>query len=109
MRSLLFFLVLCVSGSVYSFTGNDLHNKLRDNDSFAMSYVTGVARQLFTFGDSVTCVTIPKGVTAEQVVDIVRKYLQDNPDARHMSAEFPITLALFEAFGGTPKSATGMC
>ena len=98
-----------MSGSVYSFTGNALHNKLMDNDSFAMGYVTGVVRMLVTFGEADSCIRVPEGVNVQQMVDIVSKYLRDNPEVRHMSAELTITLALLTTFGGTPKPATGMC
>lgn len=40
----------------------------------------------------------PSGVTAGQIVDIVTKYLRDNPQERHMPAPMLVRIALFEAF-----------
>lgn len=109
MKSVIFALVLSVSGLAHGFTGNDLYDELRDNDTFAMGYVTGVTRMLITFGEATSCITAPDGVSAEQVVDIVRNYLRDNPDVRHIAAELTVTLALMTTFGTSPKSAEGMC
>lgn len=109
MKSVVFGLILFMSGLAHSFTGNDLYNELRDNDPFAMGYVTGVTKMLVTFGEATSCITAPDGVNAEQVVDIVRNYLRDNPDVRHISAELTVSLALMTTFGASPKPAEGMC
>lgn len=41
---------------------------------------------------------IPDGVTARQVMSIVKKYLKENPEVHHFKAQYLIGLALMKAF-----------
>ena len=57
--------------------------------SIALGYVMGVS-------DAYTNVTIcpPSNVTAGQTQDVVKRYLESNPDKRHYSADSIIRISL---------------
>lgn len=78
-------------------TGNDLLQRMASDSpglrSMALGYVGGVNDSLD--GD-VFCA--PEGATLGQAVDIVRKWLTDNPQHRHMSAAVLVAVILQRAW-----------
>ena len=95
-----FRLVLCIAISLATAVaaagyrnGNDLYRHLTAgqntfSEGVAYGYIIGVAdatkdarRDAFGF-----CWSIPNGVQPEQLADIVRRYLEQNPDKRQYSA-----------------------
>jgi hypothetical protein len=78
-------ILLCVPcmASAEFMSGNNLHNKM-----------TG---DLFDVYVSVTFCS-PENVTAGQVSDMVKRYLDNNPSTRHKTAESLINLALKQAW-----------
>lgn len=94
MKTLLVSLCLALAHSV-SYAefkdGNKLLGELKDTSSFynqgvAMGYITGVA-------DSLVGVMFcpPPNVTAGQLNDMVKNYLENVPAERHMSADLVVT------------------
>lgn len=66
-------------------SGNELLNNLKggvDERMFAIGYIAGVS----DFLDGLT-VCSPNGVTLGQMRDLIRDYLEKNPDKRHYSAD----------------------
>jgi hypothetical protein len=66
-------------------TGNTLFKDMNGDvvdKSIALGYVMGVS-------DAYTNVTVclPANVTAGQVQDVVKRYLENNPDKRHYTAD----------------------
>ncbi len=61
----------------------------------AAGYVIGVTDEL---RNSSALICIRKDVTQGQVIDIVFKYLNDNPQARDFTAESDVGVALMKAF-----------
>lgn len=78
-------------------TGNDLLQRITSDNpgmkSIALGYVGGVTDSL---GGDVFCA--PDGVTLAQAVDMVRKWLTDNPEHRHMSAAVLVAVILQRAW-----------
>ena len=90
--------------------GNQLHNQMQKEfgsvDWFnAIGYVTGVADTLT--GITVCGPTTGAGVPAQQVYDIVKQYLQENPVVRHLSGDRLVGRALERVFP-CPKKGTGV-
>ena len=78
-------------------TGNDLLQRIGSDNpglrNIALGYVGGVTDAL---GGDVFCA--PEGVTLAQAVDMVRKWLTDNPEHRHMSAAVLVAVILQRAW-----------
>lgn len=86
MKKWIAVLALC-SGTAQAefYSGNDLLQKMDgefSDRSLALGFVAGVA-------DVWTNISVcpPKNVTLGQAHDIVRRYLVDNPQSRHFTAE----------------------
>lgn len=82
-------------------TGNTLLSKLRNNKSdvgvvdrmFATGYIIGVAD---TFVNVTFC---PQdGMTVGQIVDVVRNFLEENPEVRHRPADLITEIILRHKF-----------
>lgn len=105
MRQLLAVLfLLSVSSQVQAqfFTGNDLHTHCTRPgyfaDGFCFGYVTSAYDSMML--DRFTC---PKsrGVSAQQLVDVVKQFLQKNPAVRNQAASGLVRVAIGEAFDCT--------
>jgi Ssp1 endopeptidase immunity protein Rap1a len=89
-------------------TGNALLQTLQDGkndfiEGMAWGYIFAVAHtqtnllpMLVPSGTSNSCP--PGGVTNKQIIDIVRRYLEDNPETRHEAAYVLISRALVKSF-----------
>lgn len=99
-------LTFCNSANAIT-SGNDLHQWLIETKKAStnsiqnlfdagrgLAYVVGIAESLQ--GDSLIC--LPSSVTSRQIVDIVYKFLDELPKARHLSASPMVKVALQEAF-----------
>ena len=78
--------ILAETGQFY--TGQELFQRGRES-AFGLGYVAAVIdSNLVTrsFGDRMICV--PKGVTLGQTIDVVFKYLDANPERRHLNAAY---------------------
>jgi hypothetical protein len=108
MKKLLIALMLLGCGTVQAefFTGNKLYEVCMKG-----GYVPGDgAKSTVDFGDCIGYISgaadagwksewCPvQGVTRGQVMDIVIKYLRDNPDRRHISADVLVLHALGAAY-----------
>ena len=84
---------VCLSVQAGSFwDGNKLHNKLRGDigdQMQALGYIMGVADA----GESVS-ICEPNNVTAGQMHDIMKNYLESAPAVRHLAADSLITVVL---------------
>lgn len=90
MRSL-FLLVLVFFTSVASaVTGNDLKEGFDKGYSYSLGYTHAVI--------SMSNACIPQGVTLDQGVEIVKKYLRENPEKLHYTANALIEYALLTAY-----------
>lgn len=84
--------LLCANAHAEFWDGNKLHQRLNGSATeqwVALGYVTGVA-------DALLGVThcAPEGVTAGQVRDMVRNYLENTPAVRHFSADTLVSRVL---------------
>jgi hypothetical protein len=103
---------LLVSGPAWGLLGNDLHKWCNGTASPRSDYIKG-----FEFGSCSGFVMgvfetnsgvnggvagfkfcPPKKPDIQQLIDIVRKWLRDNPEKRHYSAESLVAVAFSEAF-----------
>jgi hypothetical protein len=96
MKRALALLLLCGSAHAEFKTGNQLLSQLRGDTTdyiHAIGYITGVY-------DTLQGVTHcpPGNVTAGQVTDMVRNYLEANPDNRHNTADRLVGLVLRRAW-----------
>ncbi len=86
-------LLLCSVAQAGSFwDGNTLHSKLNGNtmeQMQALGYIMGVADA----GESVS-ICAPNNVTAGQMHDIMKNYLESAPAVRHLAADSLITVVL---------------
>jgi hypothetical protein len=76
--------------------GNKLKEYLSNTGSasdYAMGFIIGVAD---SHSDTLVCP--PIGVTVGQMVDVARKYLNENPDKLHYAAYTNVAIALMHAF-----------
>ena len=98
--------LLTLSTTASSWGGNALvnGNKLWEfcepdeanfSDGMCAGYILGVHDQgrYETYG---SC--IPNGVSAEQMIDLTRNYLRDNPAQRHKSGEALVAAAFTDAW-----------
>lgn len=82
--------------------GNDLHRDCAHKDDYiegvCLGYVIAIADVLASnplYGFS-AC--IPSNATAGQLMDVVRQWLNNNPQERHYTANSIVALALSDAF-----------
>jgi hypothetical protein len=69
-------------------------NEARFGDGLCMGFIMGVHD--LASGSNEVCA--PKGVTIGQVMDVVKKYLNDHPEKGHYSADSVIWIALQEVW-----------
>ncbi len=115
MKLRLYVLIAALAYSLSShaeyYSGNDLLHDMAGSTlekALAMGYVMGVAEAIRTVLDVeriklgkplIPSFCIPvSGLPRQQVNDIVRKYLLDNPASRHEPAEAQVYGALGESF-----------
>jgi hypothetical protein len=107
MRALLLSIVIIAAAStsyaaspVFAFVhGNDLYpgcQKTPDNGCFA--YLSGVADALEMVAPRLTNICRPKGVTIDQMMDVLIDWLEDHPAERHRPAAKLAGLAFAEAW-----------
>ena len=86
-------LVVSVTANAGTFwDGNKLHNKLQGStveQMQALGYIMGVADALDT-----ATVCAPTNVTAGQLNDIIKNYLENTPAVRHLAADSLISAVL---------------
>ena len=94
MKKLILTLAL-VAGTAQAGTfwdGNKLYNKLQGNtmeQMQALGYIMGVADALDT-----ATICAPNNVTAGQINDMMKNYLENYPAVRHLAADSLISLVL---------------
>lgn len=88
-------------------TGNKLHEQLNSSNNFevmmGMGYVAGVADA--TRGN-VHC--MPNNVTLGQIVDMVKKVLESQPQNRHNTADVFIAVVLMNQWPCPKKARSGI-
>ena len=86
----------------YFLDGNDLAEICEDDTSpktlRCIGYVTGVADLLTDHPVIKGVVCIPKEVTAKQVVDVAKLYLDSHPEMSHAGAAVLLSIAFAESF-----------
>ena len=101
IASLLF--VPCMASAEFM-TGNNLHSKMNGDfgdKMLALGFIQGV----FDVYVSVTFCS-PDNITAGQVSDMVKKYLDNNPSTRHKTAESLINEALKQVWPCANRGGT---
>ena len=83
-------------------TGNDIYASCSDTssrfeDGYCFGYIVG-ATDVLIGSRSGQLVCLPEGVNAQQLVDVVMKYLRDTPELRERSAGSITRDALVKAF-----------
>lgn len=85
-------LAACIPAQASFKTGNQLHAELMGTTMEKMltvGYITGVADAL----ENLT-ICLPPRITAGQVVDVSKQYLEANPAIRHLSADVLVAYVL---------------
>lgn len=97
MNKLVVFLTFCLlsfSSQAQMLSGNDLHHTLNSDlkvdKALSLGFVVGVYDTLQGFNHCA-----PNGVTAGQIRDMVKQFLEDGPSIRDMPAN-EIILAVFK-------------
>lgn len=107
MKNILLLFLLLFNTETFAVTGNDLYKWMQSNDSvskaYSESYILGVTDSLaLVFGLSdeakrpYPC--LPKNGAYQQIFDVTKKYLADNPQKRHENAYILSFKAIREAF-----------
>lgn len=78
MRNLLLLSLVFFTSVASALTGNELKEGLEQQSTYTTGYAHGVM--------SLSGACIPKGVTNGQGVEIVKKYLNENPEKLHYTA-----------------------
>ena len=95
--------MLLGSPASYAYTtGNNLVEHCKDKEAyfgsgFCYGYMMGVAN-ILTWASERNRICIPDGVTSGQAVSIVKKYLKENPEELHYTAQSLVAFALIKAF-----------
>ncbi|WP_394731281.1 Rap1a/Tai family immunity protein [Altererythrobacter sp. GH1-8] len=84
-------------------TGNDLSQSCKDltyaQQDFCRGFVFGLAHgfryQVFSGAGSIC---IPVGVASSQLLDVVMKYIRENPEKRHLTTVEIVQTSLSQAF-----------
>lgn len=100
MKKILFCFLFVFTNLAYSTsafqTGNDLYSKLNSNaiheNTYAWGYILGVADSRFS-----KC-KLPN-ITGKQVVDSVKKFLDENPNQRQHTASSIVELVITKDYG----------
>ncbi len=83
-------------------SGNDLHkicqSKNYSDQGYCKGYVTGSVEALGLSHPDQELFCFEVGITKDQIVDVTKKYLLDNPEIRHTVATEMITFALYKGF-----------
>ena len=84
-----------------SMTGNEL-KRMCDDDALelgCLAYIRG-ALETYQFvgfaSEEFVAICYPDGVSTGQITDVVRKYINDTPEDRHLSAYFLAIVAVAE-------------
>jgi len=95
-------------GESYYETGNLLYEKLTSSNAFAKGYAAGyvaaivddrqLAQNMGELSEGGLRVCVPNEATVRQIIDVVKKYLENNPENRHYGAASSVVLALRQAF-----------
>jgi hypothetical protein len=97
-------LAIAVGPAAYFLDGNNLYTRCRDQAQITIcaGYISGVSDTISSMQNTnainppLVCTT--SGVSVEQEVDIVVKYLRDNPAYRNQAAGGLVVGALMQAF-----------
>jgi hypothetical protein len=76
-------------------TGNQLYEFCQGNRAYCTGYVAGVAAGSEKQG---TTFCLASGVRSDQLGDVVKLWLRDHPEKRHLAASFLVFQALKEKF-----------
>jgi len=108
--ALLMFVALAAgtpSQAGYFISGNDLKGYCDKGSHSCGGYILGVVDMISFEAEkpgSVRQICLPEGVAATQLVDIAKRYLEDNPDKRHWSAPILVWNAMAAHFYCGKKS-----
>jgi Rap1a immunity proteins len=103
-------LLLSTSAASAFDSGNDLYKfcqapRFTFKFGLCVGLVTGYYQGMLALFD---CKADGDSVTREQLVDVVMKYLRDNPGERHLGAQGLVTSTFVKAFDCTaPRTAKG--
>ena len=88
-------------------TGNMLLEKMNSQDSVEKAFVLGYVAGVFDTLDELIHCNAPPSVTAGQVRDIIKKYIESNPVTRNKSADLLIGAALGQIWPCPTKPSKG--
>lgn len=104
-KAIALLLVLCLSVPAHAgfMTGNTLLSSMRSDELFKRAYAIGFILGVHdVYEDEVIC--SGANVTGGQLRDIVRKFLEENPNERDMPAHLLVMISLGKAFPCRSKS-----
>ncbi len=101
-------LVVAVAGcAVHADSGNDLYRRLTMPDQqYALGYLSGVidsmnyfdAKGYVTNGKFASTTCWPDGATMKQAMDVIKQFLDDTPQSRHLNATNLVHQAMQKAW-----------
>jgi len=106
------FSLLSGTNTALAYDGNELYKDLRGQgfvEGFAWGRITAFANAFADGGFLGACLALPQGTSNEQLVDVVKLYLQNNPQIRQRSAQTIIHNSLVEAYGRHLPKSDGWC
>ena len=93
MKLIFFIIILILSTNSYSMDGNRLYSLSNSSDVEIIQYNAYIEAVLdmtmlinTNNGTKIKNVCLPKGVSVKQIGDMVKKYLEANPELRHKNA-----------------------
>lgn len=107
-----FVALVCSSAPSVAYTGNEFLAHLTGDATdrvYAIGYVQALGNMMAFFPVAEQCVDFPEGVDGAQLMDVIEKYLKENPEERHLHATTLAFGAFSEAFGVVPPSQNFFC
>lgn len=101
-------LTLCASARAEFFSGNDLLSKMNSDSYIEKSQALGYVQGVFDLGQRIFhCAPNGPGITARQIHDMVKSYIELVPETRHHAADSLVITVLAKAWpcpnrGGNP-------
>lgn len=103
MKALIVSVFLMTSFSSQAMTGNEMYERYKTSisDDKQILYDYGMFRGYVwgvMDGSDLSSFICAKGLNMEQAVDVIGKFLKDNPSMRNEEGPVIISLAMYEAF-----------
>lgn len=97
---------VCLNAHAEFYNGNDLLSKMQSTETIERGLALGYVMGVFDATRSIAHCP-PDGITAGQVRDMVRQYLEANPGSRHIVADVQVVHVLKQAWPCAQRQQRG--